>query len=510
MTGVIYARYSSEKQTENSIRGQVRECMLFAEKEGIEIINIYKDEAISGRTATKRPSFMKMISDAQMRLFDVVVVWKGDRFSRSRADAAKYKSELKKLGIRVLSATEANVTGPEAVLMDGINEAFAEYFSVELAAKVERGMTQNVIDGKYNGGKTTVGYNVVDGKVLIHERTGPIIKELFDLYVFEDKTIPEILQIFRSKGYTNNDGRPFSRTALFKCITNKRYYGHYEFKGTVNMNIFPPIVTKEVWDMARNKATLTHSKSISYKTKADYLLSGRLICGECNTYMSGKSCRSHTGKTHYYYMCLGKKTKGCSMDLVYKDEIEDSVIDAIVDFIWNKEDVEMYVKEYVKIARNSVNDAIVKLEKDLKETNEKIKNVQKAIELGANFDSLIPRYNELIEMRSEQEKELKKAKLESGAFEEDTIRRFISNLKLKQYLDADDRKYLINAFVDSIYLYKDRTMRILFNFTGSDGSYYKTVSMESREAHHCINILNTIDLSDTEFELYRIQRDKSQ
>lgn len=157
MTGVIYARYSSEKQTENSIRGQVRECMLFAEKEGIEIINIYKDEAISGRTATKRPSFMKMISDAQMRLFDVVVVWKGDRFSRSRADAAKYKSELKKLGIRVLSATEANVTGPEAVLMDGINEAFAEYFSVELAAKVERGMTQNVIDGKYNGGKTTVG-----------------------------------------------------------------------------------------------------------------------------------------------------------------------------------------------------------------------------------------------------------------------------------------------------------------------------------------------------------------
>ena len=137
MNGVIYARYSCEKQTENSILGQVRECKLFAERNGINIIDVYKDEAISGRTATKRPAFMKMIHDAGLHIFDCIIVWKGDRFSRSRADAAKYKSELKKLGVKVLSATEANVTGPEAILMDGINEAFAEYFSVELAAKVE-------------------------------------------------------------------------------------------------------------------------------------------------------------------------------------------------------------------------------------------------------------------------------------------------------------------------------------------------------------------------------------
>ena len=63
MNGVIYARYSCEKQTENSILGQVRECKEFAKKNGIDIINIYKDEAISGRTATKRPSFMKMMQN---------------------------------------------------------------------------------------------------------------------------------------------------------------------------------------------------------------------------------------------------------------------------------------------------------------------------------------------------------------------------------------------------------------------------------------------------------------
>ena len=102
MNGVIYARYSCDRQTENSILGQVRECTEFAKREGIDIINIYKDEAISGRTALKRPSFMKMIHDSSLHLFDCVIVWKGDRFSRSRADAAKYKNILKKNNVRVL------------------------------------------------------------------------------------------------------------------------------------------------------------------------------------------------------------------------------------------------------------------------------------------------------------------------------------------------------------------------------------------------------------------------
>ena len=108
-TGVIYARYSCDKQTENSILGQVRECNLFAKRNNINVINVYKDEAISGKTALKRPAFMRMIQDAALGKFQYVIVWKGDRFSRSRVDAAKYKSELRHMGVRVLSATEANV-----------------------------------------------------------------------------------------------------------------------------------------------------------------------------------------------------------------------------------------------------------------------------------------------------------------------------------------------------------------------------------------------------------------
>ena len=103
MNGVIYARYSCEKQTENYILGQIRECTNFAKQNSIDVIGVYKDEAISGRSVTKRKGFLRMIDDALLHKFDVIIVWKGDRFSRSRADAARYKGELKKLGIRVLS-----------------------------------------------------------------------------------------------------------------------------------------------------------------------------------------------------------------------------------------------------------------------------------------------------------------------------------------------------------------------------------------------------------------------
>ena len=109
LNGVIYARYSCDKQTENSILGQVRDCQEFAKRNDINVIAIYKDEAKSGRETAHRPGFLKMIKDAETGLFRRVIVWKGDRFSRSRADAARFKGELNRLGVRVLSATEANV-----------------------------------------------------------------------------------------------------------------------------------------------------------------------------------------------------------------------------------------------------------------------------------------------------------------------------------------------------------------------------------------------------------------
>ena len=128
MKAVIYARYSSDNQREESIEGQIRECTEYAVRNDITILSSYIDRALSARTAD-RPEFQRMIADSEKGLFDVVLVWKLDRFSRDRYDSAHYKHILKKNGVRVISARENISEGPEGIILESMLEGYAEYYS---------------------------------------------------------------------------------------------------------------------------------------------------------------------------------------------------------------------------------------------------------------------------------------------------------------------------------------------------------------------------------------------
>ena len=138
MTAVIYARYSSDNQREESIEGQIRECTAYAEKNGITIVKHYIDRAISAKT-DNRPEFQQMIKDSDKKLFDIVLVWKLDRFSRNRYDSARYKTQLKKNGVHLISVTEPIAEGSQGILVETLLEGTAEYYSAELSEKVIRG-----------------------------------------------------------------------------------------------------------------------------------------------------------------------------------------------------------------------------------------------------------------------------------------------------------------------------------------------------------------------------------
>ena len=129
LKAVIYARYSSDNQREESIEGQIRECTAFAEKNGITILKHYIDRAYSAKT-DNRPEFQRMINDSRQRLFDIVLVWKLDRFARNRYDSANYKNILKKNGVRVVSANEPitfnHKDGAETITLEDIETALAE------------------------------------------------------------------------------------------------------------------------------------------------------------------------------------------------------------------------------------------------------------------------------------------------------------------------------------------------------------------------------------------------
>jgi DNA invertase Pin-like site-specific DNA recombinase len=166
MRGVIYARYSSDNQREESIEGQIRENTAYAERNGITIVGHYIDRAYSAKT-DNRPEFQRMIKDSARRGFDVIIVWKLDRFARNRYDSARYKMLLKKNDVRVISATEAISQGAEGIILEAVLEEMAEYYSADLSEKVSRCMKENALKCVNNGGIVTLGFKIDDIKSIL-------------------------------------------------------------------------------------------------------------------------------------------------------------------------------------------------------------------------------------------------------------------------------------------------------------------------------------------------------
>lgn len=158
MNGVIYARYSSDNQREESIEGQLRECNDFAKRNDITIIDSYIDRAFSA-TTDRRPAFQKMIKDSAKNMFDVIIVWKLDRFARNRYDSAHYKAQLRKNGVKVISANENISEGSEGIILESVLEGMAEYYSADLSEKVIRGLTENAMKCKFNSDPITFEFN---------------------------------------------------------------------------------------------------------------------------------------------------------------------------------------------------------------------------------------------------------------------------------------------------------------------------------------------------------------
>lgn len=181
MKAVAYCRYSSDNQREESIEAQVRAIEEYAEKNNIEIIRIYADEAKSA-TTDDRPQFLQMIKDSEMNIFQAVIVHKLDRFARNRYDNAFYKRLLKKNGIRLISVLEPLDDSPESIILESVLEGMAEYYSRNLAREVMKGLKENAFQAKFNGGIAPLGYDIKDGYYVINEKEAEAVKLIFKMY----------------------------------------------------------------------------------------------------------------------------------------------------------------------------------------------------------------------------------------------------------------------------------------------------------------------------------------
>ena len=282
MRGVIYARYSSDNQREESIEGQLRECMEFANRTGITVIGNYIDRALSAKT-DNRPEFQHMIKDSYKGLFELVIVWKLDRFARNRYDSAHYKNILKKNSVKVVSAKETISEGSDGILMESLLEGVAEYYSAELSEKVKRGLTENALKAKVNGGQIPYGYYIDENQKLAKDETlAPIVQEIFTMYA-DGKMIKEIVAYLKGKGIKTRLGKEMSYNIVQYMLSNRKYIGEYKYNDITLPNAVPRIVSDELFERVQQRLQKNKRAPARHKAEDDYLLTTNVVYANGHT-----------------------------------------------------------------------------------------------------------------------------------------------------------------------------------------------------------------------------------
>ena len=462
MTAVIYARYSSDNQREESIEGQIRECTAYAEKNGITIVKHYIDRAISAKT-DNRPEFQQMIKDSDKKLFDIVLVWKLDRFARNRYDSARYKTQLKKNGVKLMSATEIISEGPEGIILESVLEGYAEYYSADLAEKVVRGQTENILKGRCNGGRGTFGYTLdSERKFHIDPLTSPFVLESFKKYN-EGSTMKEIRDWLNENGIKNPVGGAFTYNSVEHMLKNRRYIGELKFRDVVVPDAIPPIIPLELFEDVQEKIAKNKKAPARRKAEDDYLLTTKLFCGYCGALMFGESGTSRTGEVHRYYKCAtAKKHKGCKKKTVRKQWLEDLVVNQTMQLVRDDAAMESIIAKVMEL-QNKENTNIPLYEKQLRDAESGIQNMLNAIQAGILTSSTKERLEQLEETKRELEARIAEEKLAKPKVTEEFIRFWLLRFRKLDMSLKDQRQALVDTFINAIYLYDDKVL-ITFNY----------------------------------------------
>ncbi|MBO6292206.1 MAG: recombinase family protein [Selenomonas sp.] len=474
INAVIYARYSSDNQREESIDAQLRICRKHCEERGYNIVHEYIDEAFTA-TNDRRPDYQQMIKDAKKGGFQVVVFHKVNRNARNEYDYYFHKMQLNRAGVAIEYAGQAfDAQTPEGQLMENQLVGMAAYFSRNLSKEVKKGLKENALKCIHNGGIPPLGYDVgPDKKYVINEAEARTVRLIFDMYV-NGKSYTEISQECNRRGYRTKAGTELRKTSLYDIIGNRKYAGFYVYgktKSTPNMprnshledkdmyvieNGLPPIISIETWQKACERRSEKKRKRGSYRAKANYLLAGLIKCGECGNKMQGSTYTNvlKNGETvrRCYYRCVHCKAK--SINGIY---LEKQVIDIIRQNILNPknaitltESINKQLKETstdVKAESASLQAKITSLE----QANDKLMHLLETTDISELLIARIKKNSENITSARERLQELN-----AQCQEEISVERIKFLISAWNNVNDDDGfRSMINTFVRSVIVYGD-------------------------------------------------------
>lgn len=505
-----YPRYSSDNQSIESINAQMKAIENYCTQKGYILVASYPDEAKTA-TSDNRPEFQKMILDSAKGLFDVVVVHKLDRFARDRYDSAMYKRILKKNGVRVDSVLENLDGSPESVILESMLEGMAEYFSLNLAREVRKGMEENAASGMHAGGTPPYGLlvNPETLKYEIDHKTNRAVQIYFESVA---KKIPlnDIALELNEKGFRTATGKKFTKTSFSNWASNQKYKGDYTWdvslgrseekrsmkpreigKQKIIKGVIPQTVSEELWEKVNAMKETRKHRGAEMKANISYLLSGKVFCGDpsCKGSFAGTSYL-RGDKRYSYYRCLNK----CGNTGVSKDELEEMVVLQVVEQCFSVEAMNNIVEKiknmYKEKQKNSY-DETGPIKKEIEELEIKINNWTDAVGSGAK--SFIDKIVAAEKRKDALEYELKKLEtVQKVATIDEKKLRMILEQKKSDLLSDDEskKKEALQDCVDSVTILHtkekldvDLTVRFLNNAGEASLMIYLTKSID-RNTHN--------------------------
>lgn len=363
---VAYARVSSKEQAQKdlSIPYQLQQIRKFCIDRGFNLVREYVDEGKSAKTAD-RPAFQKIIgtSKSKIKSFDGIVVHKIDRFSRNNEDHVIYRALLKQYGVKVYSVSEPyDDDTPHGFLSNGILQLISEFYNMNLATEVKKGMTENAKRGYHNGGIPPYGYTTAKVRdannnektiwVPGREEDVAIVQRIFNMYVYQNMGVKRIVNALNNEGVPSPNCGLWSKSTVTSILHNDTYIGvrtwnrrassaskekyKPQSEWVVKANAHPPLISRDVFYMVREKGQQRNPAGNANWTPngpSPYILRGMLKCPKCGANMvCGRNSIKNRGYSMYYF-CGTYDRKGkdaCERGQVIKTKIEKAVIDTLI------------------------------------------------------------------------------------------------------------------------------------------------------------------------------------
>jgi len=424
----VYSRYSSDNQREESITAQERAIEKLCKDKGYIIVEKYSDAAVSGKSVDKREDFARMIEDAEKGLFDICVVHKLNRFSRSLKDAFRFKTILNDNGVRLESVTEPINDTTMGVVFEAIFFGMAEAFSKELATETLKGLKENCYKGMNTGGKPALGYNVDKETKLftINEDEAVIIRMIFKMYD-EGFTYQQIIDKLNQYGFKTRRKKSFQKTSLGTILTNTKYIGTFTYNrceskksnGSRNNHadkseedilrvegVIPPIIDKDVWDRVQVRLNNGRGESGHKNAKAHYLLSNLIVCS-CGKNMVGNNyLNKSSGERCSAYRC---ENPDCNNGQIKAEWVDSFVLSELERIIFNENQIVFLldkIKELQKSFEGEAVDHTKEITNQIRGIDTKINNLLTALEDGIKDDFVFERLSTLREEKQLLQKQL--------------------------------------------------------------------------------------------------------